>query len=45
MAYMVPGEPEIPLHEDICIHNSLAAAVYTLPLTEASLWGRGEESD
>lgn len=45
MACVVPGDPEIPLHEDICTRNSLAAAVHTLPLTEASLRGQGEESD
>jgi len=42
-ACMVPGDSEIPLQEDICIHNSLATAVYTLPLTEASPWGWGGE--
>lgn len=45
MVCMVPGDPEIRLHEDICIHNSPATAVYTFPLTEASLWGHREESD
>lgn len=30
VACVVPGDPEIPIHEDICIGNSLAPAVYTL---------------
>lgn len=42
-ACVVPGDPAIPIHEDICMHNSLAAAVYMLPLTKASLQGGGEE--